>query len=802
MLSSSESSIRSLEEQTKSIHYLYKENTGALEGSVDKVVWVFWWETVKSQYEKQIKGVRSQAKTLLEKLSKDVILSPEQQARLEKLKEAKLGEVNWWKAVFNTFGIWDIDGEASTLKNRAKIFTHTTIGAVEGAFDTVKFVFEATGKAMGILSAYCDVDTRPLVETDIKNIFSQLTLENVKKAIALIPKAIEAYSNLPVDEQADGFGKFFWNFLVGAGIWVKVAQGARYSFKLWGRAMRMAAHKWTTKSLPLAVAGATQATMGAVALPTGVALRVGEMDISPRRIQLLKKTAKINNLLETSYNNTAKLFHIWEDILRKNPDASPEKIRNLISQELHDQWTYLSRDQSTMLTIAIDSLEKAKKLRDNQVLEIFNQANVSIPKTLLEQQHILNANPKIQFNEWKRYTAHMRVDIETILSRNPKATWYFANKIWVDDIWKLKLEQKEQVAWLLEWWVWSIVFDLTSHPTSIIHKVKKTSTYGSSRSVGHMTSWDWRIYFNWHKKKIQQVEIIEHEYQHFLNMHFVEPTVREMYKKSLQWDLRDYKRFIKRWWSADEGILIRNQWDSAKDELASYMERNNLIPKDYYSLLAKSAETWSPPIGLYGVNFSLPETTILVLQELVGKKVSMHELVDIIRTSQWFNHMYGRLKNKYWSLVNFPNSLQDWKYRRINEILISLERKKEKEILSFDIFFQKDSNNTLKMEHFYSTNKISWKLVESHMFSSNEKQKKAIEKFFQKIDSLPRIDAFSSHQEIIDTMKYVTKTFWEVSWVDGRFKLDQKLNFFINWELKWNLIQNPQLVDLLFWLKK
>lgn len=75
-----------------------------------------------------------------------------------------------------------------------------------------------------------------------------------------------------------------------------------------------------------------------------------------------------------------------------------------------------------MLTIAIDSLEKAKKLRDNQVLEIFNQANVSIPKTLLEQQHILNANPKIQFNEWKRYTAHMRVDIETILSRNPKAT--------------------------------------------------------------------------------------------------------------------------------------------------------------------------------------------------------------------------------------------------------------------------------------------------------------------------------------------------------------------------------------------
>lgn len=300
-----------VEEQIKSTNDHKKENTGIVAGVGD---WIWEktgaFETGKSIYEQQIKQAQDRAKELhsqiitqfqwknipeTERIEVEKLIT-----RLEKLAWAKLEEVSWWKAVFNTIGAGDIEWDTGSLKNRTKIFAKTTIGFAEGAYDVVSSIAEITGKAIGITAAYVgssvsegkfDSSVGKQITSDVREIFSILTIENAKIAIAKLPEALEKFANASPDVQAEGFGKFFGSLLVAGWVWVKVFQWGKHAVQLWNRAIRMANHKWLSKSVPLALAWAVQLWSGTAAIGTGVALRVGEMDVIPVK-KWVKKSSK------------------------------------------------------------------------------------------------------------------------------------------------------------------------------------------------------------------------------------------------------------------------------------------------------------------------------------------------------------------------------------------------------------------------------------------------------------------------------------------------------------------------------
>ena len=144
--------------------------------------------------------------------------------------------MSWAKATFNSVGADDIQGDAGSFVNRTKIFVKTTIGMAEGGYESVASILEITGKAMGICTAYIasavsegklDSSVGKQISADVSQIFSLLTLENAKKAIALLPKALESFANATPDVQAEGFGKFFGMILAPLGIGSKAVKAAK-----------------------------------------------------------------------------------------------------------------------------------------------------------------------------------------------------------------------------------------------------------------------------------------------------------------------------------------------------------------------------------------------------------------------------------------------------------------------------------------------------------------------------------------------------------------------------------------------
>jgi hypothetical protein len=65
------------------------------------------------------------------------------------------------------------------------------------------------------------------ISSDVAKIFSLLTIENAKKALELLPKALESFANATPDVQAEGFGKCFGLILTPIGIGTKTVAAAR-----------------------------------------------------------------------------------------------------------------------------------------------------------------------------------------------------------------------------------------------------------------------------------------------------------------------------------------------------------------------------------------------------------------------------------------------------------------------------------------------------------------------------------------------------------------------------------------------
>jgi hypothetical protein len=239
--------VNGIDEQIVTINDARKENTGVIGGVGD---WVGEkmgaYSTGKESYESQIQQAQDRAKTLhaqmIAEFSGKTISESEQKSidvlvqKLEKSTGAKLEHVSWAKATFNSIGADDIQGDAGSLVNRMKIAAKTSISAVEGGVEGITGIVEMTGKAIGICTAYIasavsegkfDSSVGKQISADVTQIFSLLTLENAKKALALLPKALESFASATPDVQAEGFGKFFGMILAPLGIGAKVVQAGK-----------------------------------------------------------------------------------------------------------------------------------------------------------------------------------------------------------------------------------------------------------------------------------------------------------------------------------------------------------------------------------------------------------------------------------------------------------------------------------------------------------------------------------------------------------------------------------------------
>jgi hypothetical protein len=192
--------------------------------------------------------------------------------------------------------------------------------------------------------------------------------------------------------------------------------------------------------------------------------------------RVLKYKQKRDNILEKAFQGSADMFHVGEDILRKNPDINWSDLAQQIEEHFKMWGKQLSKDQKEMLITTATSLEKAKQNRHMQLEEIFQKAGVTIPKKLEDIELMMNTNSNIQFEEWKNYSVERwGIDyLDTVLARNKDTTFKAMKKEWVNEsIQNLTQKQKEKIAWLLEGWIETIKFNLTSHPTCIIHQFKE-----------------------------------------------------------------------------------------------------------------------------------------------------------------------------------------------------------------------------------------------------------------------------------------------------------------------------------------
>ncbi|MDD2916276.1 MAG: hypothetical protein PHH70_00320 [Candidatus Gracilibacteria bacterium] len=388
--------VENIEQQIKQINELLQVNTGIVGGIGD---WIGektkLYDTGRQIYENQIKELQGRSKTLhlqimaehfetknlsdSEKINIEHLLQ-----KLEKISGAKLEHVSWGKVVFNSVGIDEIEGDAGSITNRMKIFSRTVIGMAEGAVDAVSFIAEITGKAIGICSAYTvsavsegkfDSAVEKEIAYDVSAIFELLTLENAKKALAMLPEALEKFGNLSPLEQADGFGVFFGNMLITAGIGFKMIQGGKHAMKLGYRAARMATHKGLSKSLPLAGAGVTQALVGTAAYGTGVVTRAVELGggskksptLSDKIASIKKEIEKIETLLKTEKNSEKiAMFEQTKKGLEKESQVLKVEMRSGATREIVERNGLLS--DSERLEEATKILRDKKLLKPEEVL--------------------------------------------------------------------------------------------------------------------------------------------------------------------------------------------------------------------------------------------------------------------------------------------------------------------------------------------------------------------------------------------------------------------------------------------------
>jgi hypothetical protein len=728
-----ESSVKSLEEQSKIVQDSYRANTDIISKWVDIAVGVFWGETVKESYEQSIARIHEQARIhelkLLEEVSKnnlDTIHShkaSELKSRLWHLQWKKLEDVSLFQMTQNVdirqsaknaiaWIRWEVKGTINWLK-----------GIITWAFDLASFMVKYSGSMLGIHPEYkqkIDIQAGKLYDWIQKEWISRIS----EQAGKLIENEMKRISQLPQEEQAEAIGNIAGNIIsmltaiktgtmiiektgkvsrqlaIGselAGKWWETAQRVERLAKLAELSKQAKRGKVVLEGTNVLLSWVAESMIGyAVMKNIHAFLEIIEMksvnfkdkiaernklmsdiqsqidaESDPQRIEALEKlwdnllqddrvealrkqerryNDRVYTLVDNAHDISARMFHIGEELLRKNPDITSEGMKTQMLSVLKWEWIEMNSVHMQILEIWMIRLDAARKNRQAQLVDIFWKAKVEIPKDISEVQNILNNNPDIQFSEWKRYMEEnwWWKYIQSLFDSYPEsAKTAVAKKYWLRNWFFLWSEDVRKFVWIMEWWASAMRLDITSHPTSIIYSIKKSTSFNRKWSHGHIKLSSGKIYLNGHDKNSSIVSTIEHEYQHFLDLNFVEPIVSHLYNPSVIDSTYSWYRKRDVLWKLDDTPELREQWLSTKDEIASYLERNARLP--LYTSPYLSKIDWVPSIRIYGDNYDRLEKFLYQVevhrksQNHSSGKLTDKEIVDIIRTSISFQDAYDRL---------------------------------------------------------------------------------------------------------------------------------------------------------------
>lgn len=358
-------------------------------------------------------------------------------------------------------------------------------------------------------------------------------------------------------------------------------------------------------------------------------------------------------ILENAKQVGAKLFVLGEDIMRQNPKLTWIELKELILQKATKNGMKVSSYQLRVLDKQAEIYDALKMKRDEKLKWWFDKAGITMPKNLKQAEVLINANEELNFVVWRDTVTHEMSQINIITSmmyssgKDIKVTAdLLGNK---NDSWNNLLKELHRSQN-------GVSVELNKSPLAITVYADDAHIrlYWDEHWIG--TQW----YFSrWVNDMILNVwknaphDVSDHEYQHFLNKHFLNPDIFNDVWPNIRWN-SPIQEINKKVWREvyahmENGENLRgNVWHSMQNELCSYIERNGQLPKDIDSYLDSSLKNKLK-------NWEIPKENIWEMERAIQElgnyfnnpNFPREELVWIIRTSFSMENMLNRLSNKY-----------------------------------------------------------------------------------------------------------------------------------------------------------
>lgn len=388
-------------------------------------------------------------------------------------------------------------------------------------------------------------------------------------------------------------------------------------------------------------------------------------------IQLIKKVEKemerINsskekriNVLDQAKEVGAKLFVIGERIMKENPNLTGQELKKLILSEWEKKWFHISDYQRRVLEKQADIYDSLKIQQKERIKWWFDEAWIEMPTDLKKAQEMMNTNKELNFIIWKNTATKWMSDINIITqlwaieqlfglekiesSFTKRFITLAQTKEWTEDLRiEFRILRNDPNKWNeilhdLHRVQNGIVVDIINNPLAIGIYANGThlSLFGDEfkSKLWYFNVGDPIIYATHGASK----DVIDHEYQHFLNHYFLDEIM--LFKEGKSSTLKDASTRIWRWFYNEKWKEWRGIWVSMQDELCSYIERNGELRKDIHPYLNFKKEISDE--SRIEIEKAIQQLDIY----FTGTILSKEELVGIIRTSHSIPDMLERLNRK------------------------------------------------------------------------------------------------------------------------------------------------------------
>ncbi len=411
MALSYESSIHSLEEQGRLINNSYKKNTDLIWKWVDKLLGVFWGETVEKIYKDQIINIQQQAKKLLTELHAET-LTQEQKVRLERLKDGKLEDIWVMQMIQNTDMKQAIVNTGYAVKWEFIGTLHGLQVMITGVFDLAIFMGKYTESILGIHPEY-----KEKINEQASQLYDWIKKEwriwVQDKIFELIDQEMIRISKLPQEDQAEAIGNIAGNII---GMLTGIKVGLSLANKSWEMAKKVAqVTRITEKLAQRATINTTRMTQVENLWKQAWYIRIGS--------SIAEKT--LNGIAESLiWYGFAKWLSVTWELIRNSTVSVSKKLSAIEKTIAEMEWvlkTEIDPAQRQTIQEEIQKLkeEKVKIQRPEQNLDELN-ANA----LLLSEERIKKAEIilwwKVLSQDQKEIILHIHNNISKWVYQN----WY------------------------------------------------------------------------------------------------------------------------------------------------------------------------------------------------------------------------------------------------------------------------------------------------------------------------------------------------------------------------------------------